>query len=293
MRVTVTGGAGFVGSAIVRRLIACGHHVRVVDDYSRGLAANLEGVNCDNHAVDAGDADYTHCDAVVHAAAYPDVSQNWTRPEERTQQWERNANLTRRVLDRLPDRCPFILLSTCSVYGPGRVHEHSPPYATSPYAATKLAAEALLSAYHEAHRVQGTTLRLVNVVGPRYGHGHLKDFVQAAKEGRIHALDDGWKRKPFVHVLDVADVVARHLDEMCCDVLRVQNVTSETVWSWLDSVEVMRTMRPERPFELSWEDRPSGWVGDPDHLAVRSLSGDYGKRSIVAGVRDALEGLGW
>jgi UDP-glucose 4-epimerase len=297
MRVTVTGGAGFVGSAIVRTLLDRRHHVRVVDDYSTGRAANLEGVACDNHAIDAGEADYSGCDVVVHAAAYPDVSANWNSLEERKRQKERNADLTWRVLERVPEGIPFILLSTCSVYGAGIVGEESLPYATSPYAASKLAAEHAVTSFHEPGRVRAAILRLVNVVGARYQHGHLADFVRMAHEKKaIHALDDGAKRKSFVHVEDVADAVRQYLwilsaKDQFWPKAFVHNVTSPVLWSWRDSVEVMFAMRPEKIVPVTCEDRPSGWVGDPAQLEVKTTS--YRRRSIVAGVRAALLSLGW
>jgi UDP-glucose 4-epimerase len=309
MKITVTGGAGFVGSAIVRALLAedlfpatpRGNRVRVVDDLSTGKQGNIpDGV--DWHCSDAGVASYEHDEAIVHAAAYPDVSQNWRHVSERDRQWHANADLTRLVLDRAPQGAIFVLLSTCSVYGfGGEVDEHSPTPATSPYAASKLAAEALVQAYTWAGRVQGIILRLVNVVGPRYAHGHLADFVTAAKAlGHLHALDDGAKRKSFVHADDVGQAVAYALRAArttgsATEGLEttVANVTSEVCWSWRDSVDVMRIMRPEAPLKLTCEDRPCGWIGDPPELKVSSVVLEPGKRSIVAGVRDALAGLGW
>ena len=302
MRVTVTGGAGFVGSHIVRRLLEAKHEVRVVDDLSKGKPENLEpSTRALLEIIDAAKADYTKTDAVVHAAAYPDVSANWRDPRERERQWTSNAELTFRLLEKVgPGRLPFVLLSTCSVYGPGTyVLETTATRSTSPYAATKIAAEGMVDAYHEAGRVRGFVVRLVNVVGARYGHGHLADFVRQAKEGKIHALDDGRKAKSFVHAGDVADEIAellepKHLDAMGPSSPRCFNITSPTRWSWRDSVAVMQARQPKKPIALTWEERRSGWIGDPDDLVVHSQHlGHKPRRSIVAGVNDALADLGW
>lgn len=289
MRIVVTGGAGFVGSAIVRRLLESKHHVRVLDDLSTGRVANIMGLACDFEQIDAGKADYANANAIVHAAAYPDVSANWKHPSERERQWQSNAELTRRILDRVPSGVPFVLLSTCSVYGGGVVDERSLVRATSPYAASKIAAEALVMAYHEAQRVRAAVLRLVNVVGPRYAHGHLADFVRQVKAtGKLHALDDGVKRKSFVHVDDVADAVENAL---VAPGGRVANVTSEVLWSWRDSVAVMQAMKGA--FPVTCEARPSGWVGDPDELKVTPYGFGWCKRSIVEGVAQSLRDCGW
>lgn len=320
MRIAVTGAAGFVGSQIVRTLVVEGHTVDAIDDLSKGKVAHLEGVACNWHKCDAAIFDgYDSADAIVHAAAYPDVSANWKSLGERFEQLNRNAILTMKILERFsasgPPRRPFVLVSTCSVYGEGGiVDETSPTRSTSPYAATKLASEKFVEAFTEGERVRGIILRLCNVVGPRYGHGHLADFVRMAREtGKVHALDDGYKWKSFVHVADVAEAVSKGIelvrhrwneahyyigaDHERPRVLasrRVFNVASDTRWSWRDSIAVMRAMRPDRPFELTNRSAPGGWVGDPPSLEVRTRHDLFlPRRSIVDGVRESLESLGW
>jgi UDP-glucose 4-epimerase len=294
MRIAVTGAAGFVGSAIVRELLRRSHRVVAIDNLSTGKLENLEGLECDWVKADAGEPleCYRTVDAVVHAAAHADIKDNWLAARLREAVWRENAELTRRVLLQVESqRRPFVLLSTCAVYGGGKCNEGSPTLATSPYAASKLAAEALVQAWSAAKRVDGRILRLVSCVGPRYAHGHIADFVRQAREGKIHALDNGHHRKSFVHVRDVADVVL----EAIAGGFKVHavNVTSRQVWAWPDTVALMRAMRPEMEFEVSWEDEEIGWTGDPKGLTVESLYRSGPERSVVEGVREALEGLGW
>jgi UDP-glucose 4-epimerase len=290
MRIALSGAAGFVGSTIARYLLLMGHSVKAIDNLSTGKVENVPP-GCDWFVEDCALSDYSLCDAVVHAAAYPDVSANWKHPGERDRQWMSNADLTRRVLDKVPVGCTFVLLSTCSVYGGGTVSEGSLIRSTSPYAASKIAAEALVQAYTEAGRIKGRILRLVNVVGPRYSHGHVADFVKQVRSiGEIRALDNGWKRKSFVHVEDVARAVGFALEDEKCDLM---NVSSPTVWSWRDTVAVMQAMST-RHIPIQCEEKPSGWIGDPDELVVSSALGPlFYKGSIVNGVWQALVGLGW
>jgi len=297
MKVALTGGAGFVGSAIARALVAVRHDVHAIDDLSTGKAENLQDTPVNLYPKDAGNFDYNGFDAIVHAAALPDVKGNWETEEAREHQWQRNTELTRQILDRAPYGVRFVFISTCSVYGAGEVDERSVLRATSPYAASKIAAEALVQAYTEAKRVNGSILRLVNVVGPNYAHGHLADFVAMAKgpEKKIRALDDGVKRKTFVHADDVAMCVLHYLHRGSL-YPPVMNAVSEVDWSWRDSVEVMRAMvahDPSRAFTVECENRPSGWIGDPDVLKVKTVTGEVGKRSIAGGVAEALISLGW
>lgn len=279
MRVTVTGGAGFVGSAVCRALIASGHEVRAVDTLSTGRRENVpDGVVLEQR--DAGTADYAGADAVVHCAAVADISRNWDSLAEREAVWRAGPELTWRVLERVPAGVRFVFVSSCAVYGAGA---DQPPYAGSIYAASKLAAEALVCAHSEAGRVQGSIMRLASAVGTNYWHGHLADFVrQALTVGEVRARDDGSQRKSFVHVDDVGHMVTTDLTLGRGSLIDV----GRDLWSWRDTIDVMRETRP---VEVTWDAVRSAWVGDPIDLRVRG----YHSRSVPDGVRAALVSLGW
>jgi UDP-glucose 4-epimerase len=288
MRCCVTGGAGFVGSAVVRALLRSGHTVKVVDDLSTGRLDNIpEGV--DFECCDAATADYHETDALVHAAAYADISRNWEDETERKRVWMRGAELTRRLLEFYgsPEARPFVLLSTCAVYGEGEVsHKSGPQHTTarSPYAASKLACEALVEAYSWGGRVTGSTARLVSCVGPNYWHGHISDFVRMAQLNRtILARDDGSQKHSYVHVDDAAEEIVRLLGLRLAYPL---DVSSSELWSWRDTVAIMQETRP---LEIRHADARSAWIGDTIDLSVAGT----GKRSVAQGVREALVSLGW
>jgi UDP-glucose 4-epimerase len=288
MRIVVTGGAGFIGSAITHRAVSGGHDVLVVDDLSTGRREQVHPSAEFVHA-DAGDCHRYHdAEAIIHCAAHADIADNWIDPAGRWRQWDKTATPTLEVLERAPKGCAFVLLSTAAVYEQGEVDETTPVLATSPYVACKLACEHLVQAYDVAGRVDGAVLRLVNVVGPRYRHGHIADFVRMASEGRIDARDNGVNRKSFVHVEDVADAALDAIGKM-----GTYNVTSPTSWSWPDTVALMHAMRPARPFVLNVQNKDRGWIGDPGNLIVKSVHKRATSRNVLDGVRESLEGLGW
>ena len=191
MRILVTGGAGFVGSALVRRLAAGGHVVRVLDDLSRGDAARLDGVPCDLRAADVRDAAAVSraakgCGLVVHLASVQGNQWFYTRP--------------RRVLDVMI-RGTMNVISACEESGADLMvasssEAHQSPVIPTPedvplivpdvrnprysYGGAKITAELLAMAAAHEHAIGTVTIvRPHNVIGPDMGTDHvIPQFAQ-------------------------------------------------------------------------------------------------------------------
>lgn len=316
MRVLVTGSRGFVGSHICDAFLALGCDVLGVDNGSSGVDNTPKGIlqlsdkqtrsGCDVLSLTKKDLDGV--DVVVHAAAYADVRGNWEGEDggllARARLLENNVLTTAHLLECVPPIATFVLLSTAAIYGspyhtgiiPSRLMSENHVRVEeiiSPYAASKLAAEALVAAYARRHAFRWFALRLVNVVGARTHHGVISDFVRMqTKNGRIAALDNGAEAKSWVHVRDVADAIttlAGRIDAPS----GVYNVASPDMISWWDVVDAMGVDRASVLYPPS---RVAGHLGDPVGLTVssRKLSTFYRcERPVRAGIRDALESLGW
>ncbi len=226
MRYLVTGCAGFVGSTLTDRLLAEGHEVVGIDDFSTGRETFVE------HAVrrrtftlvrgDLRDAAVTvsaarGADAIVHLAANADVRFGTEHP---TLDLEQNTVVTVNVLEaaRTNGVRTVLFSSTGSVYGDASVvptPEDAPmPIQTSLYGASKLAAEGFIEAYAEGFGIRALIFRFVSLLGERYTHGHVVDFVRQLREhpDRLHVLGNGQQRKSYLYVGDCVDAMLRALD---------------------------------------------------------------------------------
>ena len=223
MLVLVTGGAGFIGSNLVRRLLDDGVEVRIFDDFSTGLQSNIEGLDVDVRVGCLTDADFVAsavagADSVVHLAARGSVPRSIAEPR---QTHEVNATGTLNVLEAVRDQgTQVIFSSSSSVYGANKElpkNEDMWTQPLSPYGASKMAAESLVMSYREVYGIDALALRFFNVYGPlqRADHDYaavIPKFVWAALRGETLRVDgDGEQTRDFTHVDSVVSVIQQAL----------------------------------------------------------------------------------
>ena len=225
MRVLVTGGAGFIGSHLTDRLVADGHTVTVVDDFSHGRSANVDsalGDSCRLEVADVTDPAFaelvvaTRPEVIYHLAAQIDVRASVADP---VQDAHLNVLGTVRTLEAAREAGvrKVVLASSVAIYGPVQqlpVTESTPTQPLSPYAVSKLTGEMYLRQYNQLHGLAGTTLCFGNVYGPRQDpHGEagvVSIFSDALLAGRPTMVPgDGGNTRDYVYVGDVADALVR------------------------------------------------------------------------------------
>lgn len=221
MRVTVTGGAGFIGANLIYRLESVGHRVVTIDDLSTGNLANLDGTSVrlvegtilDRIALDAAVRD---SEAIIHLAALPSVPRSIVDP---VASHETNASGTLAVLEaaRRHGNLHTVVASSSSVYGSNESlpkSEHLLPKPLSPYAVSKLASEAYALSYQASYSLPALAFRFFNVFGPLQPAGHayaavIPAFIDAALRGRsLPVHGDGLQSRDFTYVRTVCDVIA-------------------------------------------------------------------------------------
>jgi UDP-glucose 4-epimerase len=288
VRYLVTGGAGFIGSSLVDRLLRDGHHVTVYDDLSTGRVEFLQDagsgprfrlIRGDLLAFDALSDGMAGHDFVFHLAANADVRSGPAHPRK---DLEQNTVATFNVLEAMRrhgiSRIAFS--STGSVYGEPEVFPTPEscafPVQTSLYGASKLAGEGLLTAYVHGFGFRAYIFRFVSVLGERYTHGHVFDFYRKllADPQEIEVLGDGRQRKSYLYVGDCVEAMLTAIDH-ARDPINIFNLGTGEYCSVDDSLGWIcghLGLAPRRRYTGG----PRGWVGDSpfiflDTTRIRSL----------------------
>ena len=218
MKILVTGGAGFIGSHLCDVLIADGHNVTVVDNRVVGKVENIEHlINNQNFRFLREDLNNGHAmdmifmdgefDMVYHLAANSDIQKGGKDPMV---DYQLTFNTTFNVLQMMKkyEVKKFFFASTSAIYGETYDvlnEDYGPLKPVSNYGAGKLASEAFISAFASTYHIQTWITRFPNVVGERFTHGVIYDFIHKLQKNpnELEVLGNGEQCKPYVYVKDL------------------------------------------------------------------------------------------
>jgi UDP-glucose 4-epimerase len=270
----VTGGAGFIGSHLVDALVAQGRRVVVIDSLVAGReetiaghirSGNVQLVKADLLS-DGWQDTIRGADRVYHLAADPDVRQSAMTPDPT---FQNNIVATYRVLEALRMHAvpELVFTSTSTVYGNATViptpEEYAPCEPVSVYGASKLACEALISAYSHSFGIRSWQFRFANIIGPRSGHGVITDFVRKLRDNphELEILGDGKQIKSYLEVREcirAMEFAIAHARQP----LNTFNIGSE---DWIDVKAIADIVTEAMGLEnvqYHFTGGSVGWIGD-------------------------------
>jgi len=278
-RALVTGGAGFIGSNLVRALLDHGDRVRVLDNFATGNRANLADIVAEIEIVEGDLRSYERVhtavrgtDIVFHQGALGSVPRSVQDPLTTTAvNVEGTLNVLLAARDEGVGR--VVAASSSSVYGDGGTFprvETQAPNPISPYAVAKLAAERFCVSFARVYGLETVALRYFNVFGPRQDPTSqyaavVPLFVRAIQEGRpVTIYGDGEQSRDFTYVANVveANLMAAEAEGAVGTVLNIAAGGSETVNTLADTIgrlldlPVERSYASQRPGDVnqSWAD---------------------------------------
>lgn len=278
-RVLVTGGAGFIGSHLADRLLSEGHEVIVCDNLSSGRMENLKSAaasplfrftQLDLRDFDAIKQAMRGCRTVFHVAAHADVRSgaNDTRID-----LDNGTVATCNVLEamRHNDVREIVFASSASVYGetpPVPMKEdRGPLQPISLYGASKLAAEAFISAYCHTFDMHGWMFRFANIVGLRRRQGVVYDFVHRLKENpsELEILGNGNQCKPYLHVSECVDGILFGYKN-AGDRVNLFNIGVDSATDVRTIAAIVLEEMGLTDVKLKYGEGDRGWAGDAPQL---------------------------
>lgn len=227
MNILVTGGAGFIGSHLDDALIARGHKITVVDNLVLGRIENIQHLTANPNfkfiKADLLDMNFMRTlfeagkfDMVYHLAANSDIQKGGKNPMV---DYNLTFNTTFSVLQLMKEFGvkQFFFASTSAIYGETYDvlnEDYGPLKPVSNYGAGKLASEAFISAFSSNEDIQVWITRFPNVVGERFTHGVIYDFIHKlqANPNELEVLGNGEQCKPYIYVKDLVEGILHVID---------------------------------------------------------------------------------
>ena len=305
MKILVTGGAGFIGSHLSDLLLSEGHFVVVVDNLILGCKGNI------SHLIERNDFLFIeedllnlsalqrifedgNFDMVYHLAANSDIQKGSKDP---TVDYNLTFNTTFNVLQCMREHNvkKMFFASTSAIYGEtyDRLTEnYGPLQPVSNYGAGKLASEAFISAFSSAYGIQTWITRFPNVVGERFTHGVIYDFIHKLQNTPkvLTVLGNGEQIKPYLYVKDLVEGI-QFVCKNTHELFNVYNLGSDSRTKVKEiAAMVIEEMGLNAQIEYTGGDR--GWVGDvPEFkydLSKINALGWYAKHDSNTSVRLAI-----
>lgn len=307
-KILVTGGAGFIGSHLVDRLMERGNRVLVFDNLSSGQMEFIEhhlespdftlmkGDLLDQEAIESA---CKGIDFVFHVAANPDVKLGASNTKVH---FDQNILATYNLLEamRKTGARKIAFTSTSTVYGEASVmptpESYGPLIPISLYGASKLACEALITSYSHTFDMQAWIFRFANIVGPRSTHGITVDFIKKLKENpcRLEILGDGKQEKSYLDVSECVDAILFAIEKSKEEV-NIFNIGSEDTISATGIGKAVVEEMGLSNVEFTYTGGNRGWKGDVPRmrLAIEKLKAMGWKPAYTSekSVRDTAKAL--
>jgi len=274
-KIFITGGAGFVGSHVADKLLELGCGVTVYDNMSTGQALFLENAlqnpNFNLVKADIMDADclakeMAGHDFVFHFSANADVRGGVSKTRI---DLEQNTIGTWNVLEamRINNVKGIAFASSSAIYGEPKEfptpEKYSPIIQTSMYGASKLSGEALIQAFCEGFGMNSWIFRFVSLIGERYTHGAIFDFVKKLQKNpkELEILGDGEQKKSYLHVKDCVEAMLLAI-EKADERVNIFNLGHTNYMNVKDMANIVITEMKLENVSFKFTGGERGWIGD-------------------------------
>jgi UDP-glucose 4-epimerase len=279
--ILVTGGAGFIGSHLVDRLIEEENRITIFDNLSSGKIEFVEkhlentdftlikGAILDNEVIERACRDI---DLVFHVAANPDVRLG---ASDTKIHFDQNILVTYNLLEAMRKKNvkKVVFTSTSTIYGEAQImptpENYGPLIPISLYGASKLACEALITSYSHTFDMQAWIFRFANIVGPRSTHGIIVDFIRKLRENptQLEILGDGQQEKSYLHVSECVNSILFAIEKSREDV-NIFNIGSEDTISATGIGKVIVEEMELSDIKFIYTGGSRGWKGDVPRMRL-------------------------